>query len=108
MDRSPSGRSGSRPSSIDLAGEPFASRLRSFRKRVGLSHAGLARQVGVEKSSVKSWERGKSVPTPRHFCALAPALLLSLRELEALKASWQIAWDESRARILAGRKPASP
>lgn len=108
MDRSRSGRSGSRPSSLDLSGEPFASRLRSFRKRVGLSHGGMAMRLGVAKSSVKSWERSRSVPTPRHFEAVKALLLLSQSERAALDASWREAWNESRARILAGRRPASP
>lgn len=44
-------------------GSTLGERLRSARRRLGLSHADLAERLGVDPSSVLGWERGRHQPT---------------------------------------------
>lgn len=53
--------------------EKFEGRLKAYRWRNGLSHKRLGEMLGVDASTVGSWEKGKSVPSPK-----------KLEELEAL------------------------
>jgi DNA-binding transcriptional regulator YiaG len=59
--------------------------IRELRKREEpgrFTQAGLAAQVGVDTATLRRWEAGATVPTPRHAKALARRLGVSVEELE--------------------------
>lgn len=39
-----------------------AEQIRSLRRRLGWSHADLARRLGVQVESIHQWEKGEAVP----------------------------------------------
>ena len=52
----------------------FPSRLRSARKRQGLSQAQLAAQTGLQPSGISHFESGRRFPSLHNFRKLADAL----------------------------------
>ena len=53
----------------------FAERLKTFRKRLGLTQQDLANAVGITKAAISSMERGlTNAPTPDHLFKLSRAL----------------------------------
>jgi transcriptional regulator with XRE-family HTH domain len=58
--------------------------LAEARKRAGHTQATLAERIGVSKHTVSQWETGNNAPGPRYRLRLAPALSISLDELDRL------------------------
>lgn len=54
--------------------DTFAANLRASRARLGINQGELAETVGVNTTTVSSWERGENVPTANSLYALANAL----------------------------------
>ncbi|MGB6231440.1 MAG: helix-turn-helix transcriptional regulator [Litorimonas sp.] len=52
----------------------LATRLKSSRKKLGLSQAELARQVDVSQPTIANWERGGHIPRPDALQRIAKAL----------------------------------
>ena len=53
----------------------FAERLKTFRKKLGLTQQALADKIGVTKAAISSMERGlTNAPTPEHLFKLSSAL----------------------------------
>lgn len=55
--------------------------IRRRRFALGLTQQALAEKSGIPLQSVSLWERGKMLPTPRYFRALAKALEMDPEEL---------------------------
>jgi transcriptional regulator with XRE-family HTH domain len=58
-----------REDEFDQRGEAAA--IRELRKRLGLTQAKLAALVGVHRSTVSRWERGRHTPSPARALSLA-------------------------------------
>jgi transcriptional regulator with XRE-family HTH domain len=58
--------------------------LAEARKRAGHTQATLAERIGISKHTISQWETGNNTPSPRHRLKLAPALSVSLEELDRL------------------------
>lgn len=65
-------------------------RIRSARKRKGLSQEQLGEQLDVSFQAVSTWEQGKCIPDAEHLPALSKALDLSL---DALFAEEEYGWE---------------
>lgn len=70
----------------------FAERLKTFRKKLGLTQQALADAIGVTKSAISSMERGlTNAPTPEHLFKLSsvlhcnPVILLQGKPTSSLK-----------------------
>ena len=57
-------------------GSPFPDRIKRFRRLAGASQARLAERLGVNESTVWSWEKGHRVPSPMHQVLLDDVLTL--------------------------------
>ncbi|MBO0794051.1 MAG: helix-turn-helix domain-containing protein [Ktedonobacteraceae bacterium] len=64
--------------------EGFASQLRLYRERAGLSQRALGEKVGVSDATIGYWENGVNRPQLRRMFQLADALSLTHEEQEAL------------------------
>ncbi|MBQ4556418.1 MAG: helix-turn-helix transcriptional regulator [Clostridia bacterium] len=49
----------------------IADRIRTLREKRGLTQAGLARLMGITRSSVNAWEMGISSPSSQYIVVLA-------------------------------------
>jgi transcriptional regulator with XRE-family HTH domain len=58
--------------------------IKRHREAIGLSMYQLAREIGVNRSSVHYWEQGKYEPEPQTLEALARGLKVSYEDLFAL------------------------
>lgn len=56
----------------------FKDRLRTCRKKLGLSQAALAKKVFVSQQAIAKWESDKATPNPEMLTKLANALNVSL------------------------------
>lgn len=65
----------------------FAANLRMYRARADVSQAELAKQVGVDTSSVTNWESGTYMPSLRTTVKLADALGVTLDQLAGRSAT---------------------
>jgi len=70
----------------------FGVRLRTARKRRGISQTGLADLMKVHRASVARWERGDDVPSARTFALLSESLEVYLY--------WLLGMTESPHRII--------
>ena len=57
--------------------------IASYRKRMGLTQAGLAEKLNYSDKAVSKWERGESVPDVLTLCALAELFDITVNELLA-------------------------
>jgi transcriptional regulator with XRE-family HTH domain len=48
--------------------------MRRQRQRLGLRQKDVAQSLGVDRSTVASWETGRAYPDPRHLAPLAALL----------------------------------
>lgn len=48
-----------------------AERIKSLREQMGWTQAGLAKQLGITRSSVNAWEMGISVPSTQYVVEIA-------------------------------------
>lgn len=48
-----------------------ADRIKHLREQEGITQAGLAKQLGITRSSVNAWEMGVSVPSTQYIVELA-------------------------------------
>lgn len=55
--------------------------LKDFRKKCQLTQQGLAKSIGVNRSTYTMWERGKTKPPLNKIYALAIALNVSVVEI---------------------------
>lgn len=55
----------------------LADRIKSLRERAGLTQADIARQIGISRSGVNSWEMGLSVPSTQYIVELAKKFKVS-------------------------------
>lgn len=58
----------------DPEDDSFAGRLRSARRRLGLTQQEMAERVGVGRDAVSEWESGRVQPQRRHLRAVQEAL----------------------------------
>ncbi len=58
--------------------EKIAARIKEMRQRSGLSQSELARQVGVERQQVASWENARNKPNEDSLLLVAKALQTSI------------------------------
>jgi transcriptional regulator with XRE-family HTH domain len=84
------------PFSLNLFSEPFNVQLKTFRKRLNFSQSKLGTTYGVKASSVKSWERGISVPSEEHFNGISSNLSLSKKEYQRFKSAWEKAFKKNK------------
>ena len=54
-----------------------ADRIRALRDEKGLTQAGLAKHLGITRSSVNAWEMGISVPSTQYVVELAAIFQVS-------------------------------
>lgn len=59
----------------------FASNLKIYRTRAGMSQADLANTVGVTRSAVNNYEAGKSEPSFEALCKFAEVLGVDIMDL---------------------------
>lgn len=62
----------------------FAKTVRDLRKQAGLTQKQLASVLEIERSTVTSWEAGRSTPTYRMLLRIAELFRIGLDELSAL------------------------
>ena len=48
-----------------------ADKIKHLREQEGITQAGLAKQLGITRSSVNAWEMGVSVPSTQYIVELA-------------------------------------
>lgn len=48
-----------------------ADKIKHLREQEGMTQAGLAKQLGITRSSVNAWEMGVSVPSTQYIVELA-------------------------------------
>jgi transcriptional regulator with XRE-family HTH domain len=60
-----------------MAGEPFGTRLRSWRERAGMNQTELAKNAGVCQWHISAWERNAAIPQMVMIERLAVALGVS-------------------------------
>ncbi|WP_243577919.1 helix-turn-helix domain-containing protein [Clostridium minihomine] len=71
----------------------IAEKIKSLRVARGLTQAELARQLGITRNGVNSWEQGLSMPSPAYLVELAKLFrvttdyLLGLSEMESINVS---------------------
>lgn len=58
--------------------EKIAARIKQMRQRAGLSQSQLARQVGVERQQVASWENARNKPNEESLLLLSKVLHTSI------------------------------
>lgn len=61
----------------------LSSKLVSRREALGLSQSELARRVGINRSSISNWEKGKSQPNQKHLYLIAEILDVSVEYFES-------------------------
>lgn len=59
----------------------FASTLRALRAKEDMTQAELARQIGVDKSTIINWESGEYMPNLRIATTLADIFGVTLEQL---------------------------
>lgn len=72
---------------------PFHQYLSQLRSRTGNSHRDVANRCGVQRSKVREWEAGESIPDPTAFRKLCGMF----HELGAYKAWFQTQCDSMAA-----------
>lgn len=68
---------------MDSRPDTFAQRVRSLRRRAGLSQQALADKLGVSKPTIWQWETGRSMPRAAKIADLARELCITPQELAA-------------------------
>lgn len=58
-----------------------ADRIKGLREEMGITQSDLARQLGITRSSVNSWEMGISVPSTQYVVELASIFKVSTDHL---------------------------
>lgn len=58
-----------------------ADRIKGLREQMGVTQSDLARQLGITRSSVNSWEMGISVPSTQYIVELAALFHVSTDHL---------------------------
>lgn len=56
-------------------------RIKSARQRAGLSQSEIAREIGLNQSSVSDWERGETAPSLANLTKLARLLGVTVDHL---------------------------
>lgn len=64
-----------------------ASKIRAYRRDMGLTQAQLARRLGVAQPTVCNWEKGRSAPSHRTALKLAAMIGRARLEAERLRAA---------------------
>lgn len=64
-----------------------AERIRALREQRAITQAGLAKQLGITRSSVNAWEMGISVPSTQYLVELADIFKVSTDYLLGLSAT---------------------
>jgi transcriptional regulator with XRE-family HTH domain len=59
--------------------------IRYYRKKLGISQADIAKELGVSPNSVSKWETGKTMPDLKHAIRLSEILGTELGVLFARK-----------------------
>ena len=68
----------------------IAEKIKALREARGFTQAELARQLGITRNGVNSWEQGLSMPSPSYLVELAKLFrvstdfLLGLSEMETI------------------------
>lgn len=55
----------------------IADKIKTLRERKGWTQAELARQLGITRNGVNSWEQGLSMPSPAYLVDLADVFSVS-------------------------------
>ncbi len=63
----------------------LADRIKALRESAGLTQAEVARQLGISRSGVNSWEMGLSVPSTQYIVELARNFKVSTDYLLGMK-----------------------
>ncbi len=71
----------------------IAERIKYLRERSGMTQAGLAKVLGITRSSVNAWEMGISVPSTQYIVELAGLFKVSTDYLLGLGSSATISLD---------------
>ena len=77
--------------------------IRSLREQAGYSQAGLAKKLGVTRSSVNAWESGLSAPTAVYIIELSKLFHVSSDFILGLDNTMQLnlsEFSEEEVRIL--------
>lgn len=56
-------------------------KIKSLRKKKGITQAEMAKQLGVKQSTVSMWETGKTMPKTKRMRKLAEVLNCTLDDL---------------------------
>ena len=64
-----------------------ADRIKHLREDMGMTQAGLAKALGITRSSVNAWEMGISVPSTQYIVELAAIFHVSTDYLLGVKGS---------------------
>ncbi len=71
----------------------IAEKIKALREARGFTQAELARQLGITRNGVNSWEQGLSMPSPAYLVELAKLFrvstdyLLGLSEIDTINVS---------------------
>lgn len=65
----------------------IADRIKLLREQAGMTQAGLAKLLGITRSSVNAWEMGLSVPSTQYLMELAEVFRVSTDYLLGLESS---------------------
>src|SRR5437867_543402 len=94
----------------------FGQLVLGLRTSIGLTQAGLARQLGISRQAVVGWEAGSSYPKASHFKALIALAVKEQvfpvgHEVEEIRALWKAAHqkvrlDETWLSVLLSQPPA--
>lgn len=73
--------------------------MRELRERAGLKVIDVAYRMGVAESSIRNWERGRSIPrlTPEQFRLICSMYNCSFEE-------WALSYEETRAKYSSDKK----
>lgn len=71
----------------------IAERIKYLRERSGMTQTGLAKELGITRSSVNAWEMGISVPSTQYIVELAGLFKVSADYLLGLGGSATISLD---------------
>jgi transcriptional regulator with XRE-family HTH domain len=71
----------------------IAERIKYLRERSGMTQTGLAKLLGITRSSVNAWEMGISVPSTQYIVELAGLFKVSADYLLGLGSSATISLD---------------
>ena len=71
----------------------IAERIKYLRERSGMTQTGLAKVLGITRSSVNAWEMGISVPSTQYIVELAGLFKVSTDYLLGLGSSATISLD---------------